>query len=107
MIHEIDDVIECSRRHHGETIREIARYDSGYIKDLIKKNDKFVISETCLTELEKLTAGFRDNWTKPTKPTSNIFHNIKIYASPYQYDFGEDIENVKDINQQRLEIILK
>lgn len=103
MIYEIDDVIQFSKRHAGKSIREIVRYDSGYIKDLMTKDCRFVVSESCFAELVKLTSGFRDNWEKPKCQTVNIFHSLKSYVSPYLYDFEKDTENVRGINTQRLE----
>ena len=62
MIYELDDIILCSKRHSNETIRQIIRYDSGYLKDLMLKNDEVIFSEKCFEELKRLTKGHKDNW---------------------------------------------
>ena len=102
MVYEIDDKIPFSKRHKEETIREIVRYDSGYIKDLILKNSDFAVSKACFEELAQLTNNHKDNWVKPCNNTSNIFNCLKKYASPYLYDFKKDEKGVKAINEQRL-----
>ena len=106
MIYNIDDEIRSGGRHRGETIREIARYDSGYIKDRIKKDKSFVISGQCFGELAQITAGHRDNWEKPKSPIKNIFHAIKTYGGPYLYDFNEDKDRVKNLILTRLYIMM-
>ena len=45
MILEIDDIIPFSKRHKNETIRQIVRYDSGYLKDLFLKDESICFSE--------------------------------------------------------------
>ena len=47
MVLDIDSIIPFSKRHKGETVREIIRYDSGYLKDLMIKDDRVVLSEAC------------------------------------------------------------
>ncbi len=101
MILEIDDVVP-NGRHKGKTIRQIVRYDSGYIKDAIIKRCDFIISKSCFEELAQLTKGHRDNWCKPTQSPNNVFYSLKEYASPYLYDFNEDKEGVRFINEQKL-----
>ena len=100
MIFEIDDIIPFSRCHEGETIRQILRYDSGYIKDLLIKNDQFVLSDKCMQEVRILTRGFFDNWKRPVGKTTNIFHSLKPYTSPYQYDFN-NLELI-ELNNRKL-----
>ena len=99
MIYELDNTIGFSKRHIGETIRQIIRYDSGYLKDLFLKDNRLVFSASCFEELCRLTKGHKDNW-EPTSKTSNIFQQLKPYASPYIYDFND--ENLKDLNNKRL-----
>ena len=100
MINSIDEKISFSRRHPNETIREIIRYDSGYLKDLFLKNERIVFSPKCLSEIQRLTKGHKDNWEKPTKQTSSIFGQLKPYSSPYLYDFNN--EDIVRINNLRL-----
>lgn len=100
MIFEIDDEIPFSKRHEGETIRQILRYDSGYIKDLFLKDNRVAFSRECFAEICRLTKGHFDNWEKPEKETSSIFSQLKHYASPYLYDFNEG--NLEAINKERL-----
>ena len=103
MVYEIDDVIPFSRRHRGETIRQIVRYDSGYIKHLIVKRSDFIISSSCYDELAQLTNGHKDNWVRPIHQTSIIFNGLKTYASPYLYDFKADMNSIRLINEQKLQ----
>lgn len=57
MIFEIDDIIPFINRkeHVNHTIRQIIRYDSGYLKDLFLKDNRVCFSEKCLAELLRLT----------------------------------------------------
>lgn len=102
MIYNIDDEIRSRGRHRGETIREIARYDSGYIKDRIKKDKSFMISGQCFVELARITAGCRDNWEKPKSSVKNIFHALKSYGTPYMYDFKEDKDMIRGEAHRKL-----
>ena len=88
LVSSLDIRIPFSKRHPNETIREILRYDSGYIKDLLLKNEHFVFSLECFQEVKILTKGHRDNWIKPSNPTTSIFDSLKSYATPYLYDFN-------------------
>ncbi|OKZ24631.1 MAG: hypothetical protein BHV77_04530 [Bacteroides sp. 43_108] len=54
MVLDIDSIIPFSKRHKGETVREIIRYDSGYLKDLMIKDDRVVFSDTCFKEKNDL-----------------------------------------------------
>lgn len=45
MIHSIDEKLPFSRKHSDETIREILRYDSDYLKDLFLKNDNLCFNK--------------------------------------------------------------
>ena len=89
MTFEIDDIIPFSKRHEGETIRQIVRYDSGYLKDLFLKDRRVSFSATCFDEICKLTKGHTDNWESPQEKTGNVFSQLKPYATPYLYDFSE------------------
>lgn len=102
MILEIDDIISFSRRHENETIREIVRYDSGYLKDLFWADKRLCFSEDCLKDLCRLTYGHKDNWEK-TNPTSinSIFKCLKSYKTPYLFDFND--ESLVQENLHRLE----
>lgn len=100
MITSLDIKISFSKRHHNETIREIIRYDSGYLKDLFLKDDRIVFSPECFFEIKRLTAGHKDNWEKPQIKTSCIFDTLKPYATPYLYDFNDVI--LDKINTERL-----
>ncbi len=99
MIFEIDDVIPFSKRHKGETIRQIVRYDSGYLKDLFLKDVRICFSEDCFSELIRLTQNHKDNW-EMCSDTSNIFTQLKSYATPYLYCFND--EKLRTINEERL-----
>lgn len=103
MILEIDDIIPVSKRHKGETIRQILRYDSGYIKDLFLKDKSICFSEDCMKEMGRLTRNCHDNWEKPNVKGTNVFNLQKLYASPYQFDFndvGLINENIKRLKTQ-------
>lgn len=100
IIDSIDISIPFSRRHANETIRNIIRYDSGYLKDLFLKDNRIVFSEECLSEIIRLTKGHKDNWEKPISPTSNVFNSQKSYATPYLYDFNDD--KIEELNMLRL-----
>lgn len=100
MIKSLDIVIPFSKRHSNETIRQILRYDSGYLKDLFIKDSRLSFSEECFYEICRLTKGHRDNWKKPTNAVSNIFSQCKSYKSPYLYDFNDDV--LISINRQRI-----
>lgn len=81
MILDIDSVIPFSKRHGGETIREIIRYDSGYLKDLMLKDDRVVFSDTCFYEIKRLTKNHFDNWETPSDSGMSIFKKLKTYVS--------------------------
>lgn len=103
LVTTLDIRIPFSKRHPNETIREILRYDSGYIKDLLVKNETFVFSKDCFQELKTLTSGHADNWTMPPKPTSSIFDSLKSYATPYLFDFNNpDIEKLNNSKLSKL-----
>lgn len=99
MILEIDDIIPFSKRHKNETIRQIVRYDSGYLKDLFLKDESICFSEDCYNELIRLTQNHNDNWEMGSD-TSNIFTQLKSYATPYLYCFND--EKLRIINKERL-----
>lgn len=101
MITSIDEKIPFSHRHQDETIRDIIRYDSGYLKDLFLKDCRIIFSPQCLLEIQELTKGHKDNWKKPTTNTTVIFDSLKKYSSPYLYDFNDD--QIVRINNMRLE----
>lgn len=100
MVFEIDDKIPFSNRHSDETIRQIIRYDSGYLKDLFLKDDRVVFSKFCLDKICRLTEGHFDNWEPPKQGASNVFLRCKSYATPYLYDFNNG--ELRDINENRL-----
>ncbi len=89
MIESIDEKIPFSRRHLNETIRQIIRYDSGYLKDLFLNDERVVFSDECLSDLCRLTKGHKDNWETPSTQAKNIFDSLKSYRSPYLYDFND------------------
>lgn len=101
MMFEIDDVIPFSKRHQNESIRRIIRYDSGYLKDLFKKDSRVCFSEVCMEELCRLTKGHKDNWERPTAKNIGLFDTLKPYGMPYLYDFN-DVDTVKE-NMVRLQ----
>lgn len=100
IIDSIDTTIPFSRRHPAETIRNIIRYDSGYLKDLFVRDERIVFSEECLKEIMRLTKGHKDNWEKPNVATDNIFLSVKRYPSPYLYDFNNNL--IEETNTKRL-----
>lgn len=100
MILDIDSVIPFSKRHGGETIREIIRYDSGYLKDLMLKDDRVVFSDTCFNEIKRLTKNHFDNWETPSNSGISIFKKLKTYGQPYLYDFNDG--ELEALNKQRL-----
>lgn len=97
MIFELDDIIPFSRRHKGETIRQIIRYDSGYLKDLFLKDERICFSSKCFDELTRLTKGHKDNWEKGN---GNFLTKLKPYGSPYLYDFNDN--ELLVLNNKRL-----
>lgn len=102
MIFEIDDIIPFINRkeHVNHTIRQIIRYDSGYLKDLFLKDNRVCFSEKCLAELLRLTKGHFDNWENAE--TKNIFIGIKTYKSPYLFDFNNEV--IMKTNKDRLNL---
>ena len=102
MIFEIDEIIPFINRkeHINHTIRQIIRYDSGYLKDLFLKDNRVCFSEKCLAELLRLTKGHFDNWENAE--TSNIFNGIKLYKSPYLFDFNNEV--IMKTNKDRLNL---
>ena len=103
MAFDLDDKIPFSKRHPDETIRQIIRYDSGYLKDLFLKDDRVFFSKTCFKEICRLTKGCCDNWEQPNSDTPDIFAQLKPYATPYPYDFND--EELKALNESRLNSI--
>ena len=89
-----------SWKYKGETIEEVLRKDSGYIKDLIMLNPNFCLSEKGMSEAQELTKGFYDKWTKPEQPTNNIFDSLRVYREPYDFDFNNNEVIAK--NQEKL-----
>lgn len=102
VIKYVDDPIPFSRRHAGETIREIIRYDSGYLKDLFLKDERLCFSEECFKEICRLTKGHKDNWETPNKPGMSIFSTLKPYKGAYLFDFNE--EQIRLLHQERLKM---
>lgn len=100
MIFEIDDIIPFSIRHKGETIREIIRYDSGYLKDLMIRDYRIVFSNICFNEIKRLTQNHFDNWETPSNDEISIFKKLKTYRKPYLYDFND--KQLEALNKQRL-----
>lgn len=100
MIKSVDEIIPFSKRHKGETIRQIIRADSGYLKDLFTKDDRLVFSPECFDEICRLTAGHKDNWERPTHPTTSIFNQCKTYRVNYLYDFNDS--KLLELNNTRL-----
>ena len=82
IIDSLDIIISFSKRHPNETIRNIIRYDSGYLKDLFILNESICFSEQCLDEICRLTKGFRDNWETPKCQSLSIFYKLKSYGTP-------------------------
>ncbi len=100
VIKTIDEVIPFSKRHPNETVRMIIRYDSGYLKDLMIKDERLCFSKECFAEICRLTKGVCDNWEKPPTDSACILYNAKRYCSPYQYDFNDP--RLIALNEERL-----
>lgn len=100
MIKSVDEIIPFSKRHKDETVRQIIRSDSGYLKDLFLKDDRLVFSQECFKEICRLTAGHKDNWETPSNPTNSVFHRCKTYGVNYLFDFNK-IELLQ-LNNERL-----
>lgn len=104
MIRSVDEIIPFSVRHKNETVRQIIRSDSGYLKDLFLKDGRLVFSRECFKEICRLTAGHKDNWETPNNPTSSIFHRCKTYRVNYLFDFNQ--EELLQLNEDRLKSII-
>ncbi len=100
MIFEIDDIIPFSVRHKNETIRDIIRYDSGYLKDLMIKDSRLVFSKNCFNEIKRLTTNHFDNWETPKNENVSIFKKLKPYATPYLHSFNDS--ELEKLNNERL-----
>ncbi|MGM9841133.1 MAG: hypothetical protein ACI31D_02910 [Candidatus Limisoma sp.] len=100
MIENIDEIIPFSKRHKNETVRQIIRADSGYLKDLFLNDSRLVFSPECFKEICRLTAGHKDNWEKPNHPTPLVFQQYKPYKVSYLYDFND--EELLKTNNERL-----
>ncbi len=102
MAYELDDKIPFVQReeHKDHTIRQIIRYDSGYLKDLFKNDERLVFTEQCFSELCRLTKGHFDNWETPKVQSNNILDSLKPYGTPYLYDFND--ETLCELNKKRL-----
>lgn len=87
-------------KYKGETIEEVLRKDSGYIKDLIKLHPYFCLSEECMLEAQQITKGFYDKWVKPKQMSKNIFESLRVYSKPYDFDFND--EEVIRLNNLKL-----
>lgn len=106
IIDNIDEKIPFSRRHRDDTIREILRADSGYLKDLFFKNEAIVFTTECLAEICRLTAKHKDNWEKPIiKSGQSVFAQLKPYGVPYLFNFND--EKLIAENESRLKEIHK
>jgi hypothetical protein len=103
LISDIDTKVPFSKRHPDKTIREILRYDSGYLKDLFLKDKEIVFASECFTEICRLTSGHKDNWeTPPRKPGQTAFSQLKTYGTPYLYSFNNEkliLENEERLKQ--------
>lgn len=105
MIFELDDKIPFSKRHEGETIRQILRYDSGYLRDLMIRDNRVVFSVSCFSEIMRLTKSHYDNWEKPKNMKISILDKLKTYRSPYLYNFDDG--TLEKLNKERLNQLYK
>lgn len=87
-------------KYKGETIEEVLKKDSGYIKDLIKLHPSFCLSEECMVEALKITKGHYDKWVKPTHTSQNIFEDLRLYKAAYDFDLNN--EEILKINQSKI-----
>lgn len=102
MIYDINDTfpIRGNWKYKGETIENVLKKDSGYIRDLIRLNKDFILSEDCMNEAKLITKGHKDLWEKPNNPQS-IFDTLKPYGVPYGFDFNN--EEIQKINKQKID----
>lgn len=101
MIKSIDETIPFSRRYHNQTIRQIIRSDSGYLKDLFVKDERLFFSRECFAEICRLTKEHRDNWENPHFSNKySVFSSLKTYAVPYLYNFNQ--EELLQLNEKRI-----
>lgn len=101
MIYNIDDRFpnRGDWKYRGETIREVLHKDSGYIKDLIKKNDCFALSDECMDEAKLITREHRDERIRKSNP-NNVFDGLKHYKLPYGFDFNDEVIQEKNKKNQ-------
>ena len=95
----INDIFPLRWKYQGETIGDVLKKDSGYIKDLIRLHHSFCLSEECMAEAQKITKGFKDEWVKPQNPKT-----LLDYAKPYGIPYGFDFNNEEIINFNRQKI---
>ena len=100
VIKTIDEVIPFSKRHPDKTVRMIIQYDSGYLKDLMIKDERLCFTKECFAEICRLTKGMYDNWEKPLIGDGCILRTAKRYSSPYLYDFNDP--KLIALNEERL-----
>lgn len=87
-------------KYKGETLEEVLKKDSGYIKDLIKLHPYFCLSEECMLKAQQITQGFYDKWVKPEQISLNVFESLRAYRNPYDFDFND--EEVVRLNSLKL-----
>lgn len=87
-------------KYKGETIEEVLKKDSGYIKDLIKLHPYFCLSEECMFEAQQITKGFYDKWVKPKQVSLNVFESLRVYGKPYDFDLND--KGVARLNNLKL-----
>lgn len=96
-IYEIEDRFPklCSWKYQEETVREVLKKDSGYVKDLILLNETFALSEDAFTEAMAMTKGFVDNRDEET-----LNDPKKRKKAAYDYDFND--EKIIELNREKL-----
>lgn len=103
MVYNIDDRFPSTGnwKYKGETIREVLHKDSGYIKDLIRLDDTFVLSYECMKIAMIITKGHRDNREKKYNPQF-IFDGLTVYGigTPYGFDFNN--EEIQQLNKSKM-----
>ncbi len=85
----------CTWKYKNETIKEALLKDSGYVKELILLNEKFVLSESAFEEAKQITRGFVDTRDEETKSDPS-----KAKKTPFDFDFND--EKLRALNKEKL-----
>lgn len=96
-IYELEDRFPklCSWRYQEETVFDVLKKDSGYVKDLIMLNDKFALSESAYEAAKEITRGFTDN-----RDEEVLSDTKKVKNTPYDFDFND--EKIQVANNEKI-----